>query len=298
MVTAKLEYRDIEPDLVFTVKFTHLKFSGNRKLCSMIENLKHQIDFKKYTIVNTKINCLCLIKRLNRAKIEQIKETWSIANNKLTKKINALCEEIAKIKKEKISIFLSKDARAKIKDLKNQIKLLNQECINNKKNYRTSINNFENKNANLEYEISNLKEDQFYDTDDEKRNYQNMLAYLNFTERYSHYNSSNVITTEIYEYNGNEEKLIKLIEKEIENIKQEVNNKKDEIYKKYNYEELVQQLDKMEKYDIPATESEKTMRQYRKNIKVQLQEIREEMEKLHQEIVKEIENEKNEEETL
>ena len=108
----------------------------------MIENLKHQIDFKKYTIVNNKINCLCLIKRLNRAKIEQLKEKISTITKKYDKKIDPLRQEIAKIKKEKISIFLSKDARAKIKDLKNQIKLLNQECINNKKNYRTSINNF------------------------------------------------------------------------------------------------------------------------------------------------------------
>lgn len=171
MISATLEYRDFVGAWTIAIKFAHIKFNGNEEVAQLLNKLCDLISRERNNEQNSKINYL---------------ESKQQSNNE---KIEALKNQILNLKnKYQLTIF-HKEIYAKIKSMKKEI--ANLIMANNNIDY--ALNTYEYlKNKNVNKLI---------------HKYRDLLAKLGFSCKTSYHKDNNDVDVEIYEYDGDEEKL-------------------------------------------------------------------------------------------
>lgn len=188
MISAILEYRDY----VSSLTFAHIKFNGNKEVTQLLNKLCDLISSERNNEQNAKINCLKRKQQANNLKIEYLKN------------------EVLKLQNRYLISIFNKEIRTKIKAMKNEVIELIMA------------------NNNMDHAINTYNYYKNYDDVDELKNkYKDLLAELKFSCKTSYYKDHNDINVAIYEYCGDEKKLVQkvqtLIDKIITKLKHETN---------------------------------------------------------------------------
>ena len=198
MITAELKYRDYVPDFTIAIEFARLTFlTSNEEASSILKDLEHAITFKKYDKQNAKIECLK----------EEIEE------NNL--KISSLEKEIENIKSKYFITLFHKTIRKQIKNLKQKI---------------DELKFF---NGKIYARIKELEDDKFYSVFQKLTKFKELLADLDFSLSSTYHKTNNDIDVEIYEFEGDEDELIKKAEEILKQIQEEIDERVYEIEHEY-----------------------------------------------------------------
>jgi len=198
MITAELKYRDYVPDFTIAIEFARLTFlTSNEEVSSLLKDLEHSIRFKKYEKQKAKIECL----------------NQEIEENNL--KISNLEKEIEDIKSKYFITLFHKTIRKQIKNLKYKI---------------DELKFF---NGKIYTRIKELEDDKFYSTFQLLTKYKQLLVDLDFRIKSSYHKSQNDTDIEIYEFDGDENELIKKAKEILKQIQKEIDNRVYEIEHEY-----------------------------------------------------------------
>lgn len=179
MISAELEHRDYVGYYTIARQFSHLKFHGNENIVQTLNDISDIIEDGQSIKNEVKINCL--------------KE----ASHENDQKIALLQQEVKDLRKRLIKMLLVKDIRTKSKQLRNEISQL------------------QNINQNIYYLIQKIDEQdnqwsrRYTNVHTLNREYKEILSKLGFSLKSAYHNERTEIDHEIYEFSGNEEKLLK-----------------------------------------------------------------------------------------